>query len=113
MRDDTSPQATSSQFASWLSRIMRGANGAQADAPPVENGTPAEAPGENGVRADPLLAESEARYRAVIENASDMIQSVRPDGKFEFVNRAWHDKLGYTEDDMRGMIIWDVIHPDS
>ena len=42
------------------------------------------------------LIESEARYRAVIENASDMIQSVLPDTTFEFVNRAWLEKLGYT-----------------
>ena len=30
--------------------------------------------------ADQRLLESEQRYQAVIENASDMIQSVRPDG---------------------------------
>lgn len=59
------------------------------------------------------LTESEARYRAVIENASDMIQSVRPDGGFEFVNKAWIDKLGYDEDDVARMTIWDIIHPDS
>src|SRR5687768_14520181 len=62
---------------------------------------------------DPRLIESEQRYRAVIQNASDMIQSVRPDGTFEFVNRAWHTKLGYTPDDLPGMNIWSVIHPDT
>ena len=59
------------------------------------------------------LAESEARYRTVIENASDMIQSVRPDGTFEFVNRAWLQKLGYTADEVASLIVWDVIHPES
>jgi PAS domain S-box-containing protein len=62
---------------------------------------------------DPRLAESEARYRAVIENASDMIQSIRPDGTLEFVNPAWHRTLGYDADDIQRLIIWDVIHPDS
>ena len=62
---------------------------------------------------DPRLAESEERYRAVIENASDMIQSVRPDGTFEFVNRAWEQKLGYREDELGGMTIWDIIYPDQ
>jgi PAS domain S-box-containing protein len=42
-----------------------------------------------------------------------MIQSCRPDGSFEFVNRAWQEKMGYTEDDLKGLIIWDLIHPDS
>src|SRR5688572_12885301 len=45
---------------------------------------------------DGRLIESEARYRAVIENASDMVQSCRPDGSFEFVNPAWLQKMGYT-----------------
>ena len=62
---------------------------------------------------DPRLVESEARYEAVIENASDMIQSVRPDGTFEFVNKSWKDKLGYTDEDLQSMIIWDVIHETS
>lgn len=62
---------------------------------------------------DPRLAESEERYRAVIENASDMIQSVRPDGTFEFVNRAWHETLGYSEDELAGLNIFDTIHPDA
>jgi PAS domain S-box-containing protein len=63
--------------------------------------------------ADPRLAESEARYRAVIDNASDMIQSVRPDGTFEFVNPAWQRKLGYTAEDLETLIVWDTIHPDE
>jgi PAS domain S-box-containing protein len=59
------------------------------------------------------LAESEARYRAFIENASDMIQSVRPDGTFEFVNRAWCRKLGYGSDEVPTLVIWDIVHPDA
>lgn len=62
---------------------------------------------------DPRLMESEERYRAVIQNASDMIQSVRPDGTFEFVNQAWLDTLGYNAEDVPGLIIWDIIYPES
>lgn len=62
---------------------------------------------------DLRLEESEERYRAVIENASDMIQSVRPDGSFEFVNKAWKDSLKYTDDDLASMTVWDIVHPDS
>jgi PAS domain S-box-containing protein len=68
---------------------------------------------EHLVTSDPRLVESEARYRAVIENASDMIQSVRPDGTFEFVNRAWLERLGYTESEVPDLNIWSIIHPDS
>jgi PAS domain S-box-containing protein len=59
------------------------------------------------------LIESEQRYQAVIENASDMIQSVRPDGTFEFVNRSWRNTMGYTDEDLSHMTVWDTIHPDS
>ena len=61
---------------------------------------------------DLRLIESEARYRAVIENASDMIQSVLPDGTFEFVNDSWRNKLGYTDDDLASMTVFDIIHPE-
>jgi len=62
---------------------------------------------------DPRLVESEERYRAVIQNASDMIQSVRPDGSFEFVNKAWTEGLGYTEDELDNITIWDIIDDES
>ena len=62
---------------------------------------------------DPRLVESEQRYQAVIENASDMIQGVRPDGTFEFVNKAWRTTLAYTDDDLARMTIWDIVHPDA
>lgn len=66
-----------------------------------------------GPQFDPRLAESEERYRAVIDNASDMIQSLRPDGTFEFVNPAWMRKLGYTPEEVEGLTVWDIVHPDS
>jgi len=65
------------------------------------------------VRAEEALRESEERYRSLIENAHDMIQSVRPDGSFEFVNRAWLETLGYTEAELASLNLFDIIHPDS
>ena len=59
------------------------------------------------------LRESEERYRAVIQDAHDMIQSVRPDSSFVFVNPAWLQTLGYTEEDLPGLHLFDVIHPES
>ena len=62
---------------------------------------------------DPRMRESEERYRAVIDNASDMIQSIRTDGTFEFVNPAWCNTLGYSPEEAAGMIVWDIVHPDA
>jgi len=63
--------------------------------------------------AEAALRESEWRYRDLIENMSELVQSVAPDGSFVFVNRAWMRTLGYTEEDIRGLSIFDIVHPDS
>ena len=70
-------------------------------------------PEQDTPATDPRLLESEQRYRAVIQNASDMIQSVRPDGTFEFVNASWLRTMGYSEDEVSRLIVWDIIHPDA
>ena len=64
-------------------------------------------------RAEEMLKESEERYRTLIENSHDMIQSVGPDGHFRFVNKAWHDTLGYTREELPKLTMFDIIHPDS
>ncbi len=63
--------------------------------------------------ADTALQESEARYRSLFENSNDLIQSLAPDGSFLFVNEAWRRTLGYTDEEVARLKIFDVIHPDS
>jgi PAS domain S-box-containing protein len=64
-------------------------------------------------RTDEKLQESESRYRDLFENAHDMIQSVAPDGRFIFVNRAWLETLGYTEAELPNLNLFQIIHPES
>jgi PAS domain S-box-containing protein len=64
-------------------------------------------------KAEEKLRESEARYRAVIEGAHDMIQSIAHDGSIIFVNKSWRDTLGYTEAELSGLNLFNIIHPDS
>lgn len=63
-------------------------------------------------RAQVTLSEQEERVHD-LQNASDMIQSVSPDGHFLFVNKKWLDTLGYEEDDLKNLTIFDIIHKDS
>jgi len=63
--------------------------------------------------AEAALYESEERFRDLFENAHDIIQSVGPDGHFQYVNRAWLATLGYTRNDVAKLTLWDVVHPDS
>ncbi len=62
-------------------------------------------------RAEEAIAESEERYRNFFDNANDMIQSVAPDGRFLQVNAAWRKVLGYDEDDLRSLKLFDIVHP--
>jgi PAS domain S-box-containing protein len=62
---------------------------------------------------DRTIREREARYRDLFENANDLIQSVGPDGRFLYVNRAWRETLGYSEEEVAGLTFLDVIHPAS
>jgi PAS domain S-box-containing protein len=64
-------------------------------------------------QAEEALRESEERYRSLIETSHEMIQSVRLDGHFDFVNKAWHDILGYTEKELSRLSLFDIIHPES
>ncbi len=64
-------------------------------------------------RAEFAAREGEDRYRALIEGSHDLIQSVRPDGSFEFVNQAWLSTMGHGEADMARLNLFDMIHADD
>ena len=55
------------------------------------------------------LATSEEKYRDLLENATDLIQSVSPDGRFQYVNRAWKETLGYDDAEVQKLRLWDVV----
>ncbi len=51
----------------------------------------------------------EARYLDLLENATDLIQTVDGQGKFLFVNRVWRETLGYDLNDLRELTIFDIL----
>lgn len=63
-----------------------------------------------------LNAELEARESQLqdfLDNANDLIQSVSlSNGRFEYVNRAWREVLGYSAEEARTLTIFDVLHSD-
>src|SRR5262249_34183359 len=52
------------------------------------------------------LRQSEEQYRDLFENTTDLIQSVTPEGRFLYVNRAWRKTLGYTEAEVGKLTIF-------
>ncbi len=63
--------------------------------------------------AGKALEQTEALYRDLLDNASDMVQSVSPDGKFLYVNRAWKEALGYTDEEVGSLTLLDIVDPSS
>lgn len=59
------------------------------------------------------LRASEERYRDLFEHATDLIQSVDPDGRFQYVNKAWRETMGYTEEELAARTIWDIVEPQE
>ena len=55
----------------------------------------------------------EERYRDLFENANDLIQSVDARGKLLYANHAWRETLGYSDEELAALSIFDVIYPES
>jgi len=64
-------------------------------------------------RVEEALRESEARHRAIYEGASIGIAFGDLDGYFVDINPALQSILGYRLEELRGMTLVDITHPDD
>ncbi len=58
------------------------------------------------------LRKNNAILQDFMDNANDLIQSITQDGRFLYVNRAWLETMGYSEDEISNLNIFNIIHPD-
>jgi PAS domain S-box-containing protein len=65
------------------------------------------------VGAETALRESEARFRIAFQQSGIGIALSRPDGRFEKVNPALCQLLGYTEEELLALSFHDVTHADD
>ena len=63
-------------------------------------------------KTESQLEESEAKYRDLFDNANDLIQSVDTEGNFLYVNNAWKKTLGYSDDEVKDLKVFNIIRPD-
>jgi len=64
-------------------------------------------------RAEEQLAASERRFRAFVENASEILYALSLDGHFQYVSPSWEVKLGHPIDSVIGRSYMDFVHPDD
>ena len=64
------------------------------------------------ILAQESLRKSEERYRDLFENSTDLIQVLGADSSILYVNRAWLETLGYRQDEISSLSIFDVLHPE-
>ena len=63
--------------------------------------------------ADAALRKSEDRFRAWIENSSDLVTVVGADGTIQYASPSYGHQLGYKPEDLTGVKVFDLIHPDD
>ncbi len=59
------------------------------------------------------IADNEQQYRALCDNAFDLIDMLLPDGKFIYTNLTWRRTLGYTAEEAARLRLEDVVHPED
>ncbi|MEP6903329.1 MAG: PAS domain S-box protein [Actinomycetota bacterium] len=63
--------------------------------------------------AEEFLQQSETYFRALIENASDLISILNPDGTMRYESPSLKRILGYEPEDLIGNSTFDFLHPDD
>ncbi len=64
-------------------------------------------------KAEQALAESEARYRRIIETAEEGIATHEPDGTITYVNQRMADMLGYSREEIIGRSSLDFVDDEE
>jgi PAS domain S-box-containing protein len=62
-------------------------------------------------QAERLIQEKEERLQDFLDNAHDLIQSVDPDGRFVYVNQAWKTALGYSDEEIKALTLFEILDP--
>ncbi len=64
-------------------------------------------------RAQRALSRSEQQYRRVVEQVEQVIFQLDAEGRWTFLNRAWHSLTGYPVDAAIGQSMGACLHPDD
>src|SRR5918998_2193148 len=59
------------------------------------------------------MSRSERWFRSLVQNASDIVAILIPDGALRYVSPAVERTLGYRPEELVGTSIFDYVHPDD
>ena len=59
------------------------------------------------------LAQSEAKFRQIVENANDVISLIDLEGHISYISPNLTNMTGYATSELEGKLLWPVIHPDD
>ncbi|MEN8188785.1 MAG: PAS domain S-box protein [Thermodesulfobacteriota bacterium] len=51
-------------------------------------------------------------YKLMVDQASDLMHSVTPEGRFLYVNETWKEVLGYSDEEISNLQMMDIVAPD-
>ena len=57
------------------------------------------------------ISQAKSELNLFFNNANDLIQSIDENGDFAYVNEAWKRKMGYNDDEISQIKIFDIIYP--
>ena len=63
--------------------------------------------------ANKLPMNTEEHFEDFCNNAKDLMQSITPEARLRWVNKAWCKTLGYEKSQIANITIYDIIHPDE
>ena len=63
--------------------------------------------------AEEALQRNEERWRAMLDNAHDIVTILTPEGRLGYQSPAVTRVLGYTPEEMEGRLAFDYMHPDD
>ncbi|MEO0003128.1 MAG: hypothetical protein RLZZ22_820, partial [Pseudomonadota bacterium] len=64
-------------------------------------------------RLEDELKASEKKFRTFVEQANDIIYTLDPQGRFQYVSPNWRDRLGADPDSVTGLHYTRLVHPDD
>ncbi len=66
---------------------------------------------QESLLSSPALTNDSTHLQDFLDNAQDLVQHLSADNGFLFVNKAWKEKLGYTDAELATRTLADVVHP--